>query len=1010
MNDFLVRKESRYTDIKLLCASLLWLVICNLATTVLADEPANADVLLTPEEQAWLADHPVIRLAPDPDFPPIEFIDEAGNYRGIAADYAELVEQKLGIKFEIVHLRNWDEVLEKAQLREIDMFGAASESPQRAQYMLFTQPHIQLPGAIIASNGADGSITLDDLQQKKVGVVSGYIWQDLIRNDYPDMELQKAADLKTGLKDVSFGYTDAMVANLATASWYIQREGITNLRVAGESGYFGRYAFAIRKDWPEFHGILEKALAEVTAEEHAEVLARWIHIDSEVKGLRLVITAFVSVLVLSLIISLVIFTWNRALKRKVALRTAALEVQLEQRRKAEQALDQARLELEQRVIDRTSKLEQSNQQLRHEMDERERIQEDLRRFKMTLDKTLDCVFMFDDAEFRFFYVNQGAIDQVGYSRQELLQMHSYDIKPEFNATQFRDFIQPLLEKREASLTFETIHQHQSGKQIPVEIFLQYIAPVNEPARFVAFVRDITERKRMESKLSWNNRELDVISQAQSAFISNTDSRAAFEMLLKGLLELSESEYGFIGEVLHTEDEEPYLRTHAITNIAWDETTRKFYDENAPQGMIFKNLDTLFGAALKTGQAVIANDPANDERSGGLPHGHPALDAFLGVPLYAGQEMVGLAGVANRAGGYDENLVASLQPFTNTCASLIVEYRVSQQHLATEELIKQNEIRMRAVLDNVLEGIITINQSGVIESINPATEDIFGYTSRELMGQNVKMLMPEPDRSAHDQYLKNYQHTRQEKIIGTDREVEGRRKDGSLFPMELSVTEISVAGRVMYVGVVRDITERKQNEAALIDARKELQRANEKLLEQATTDALTGLANRRQFDRMLEQELNRAGRVKNSNLSLILCDIDYFKLYNDSYGHLAGDKCLQQVASTLKSTFKRNFDYPARYGGEEFAVILPATDKEGALIVAERLRRNLWVQQIPHGASLIADRLTLSIGVTTLPPGNILTKEQFIAIADEALYMAKANGRNCVELVETKGNGREVQSM
>ena len=1000
-----------YSGIKLFCITLFVLILCNTASAALADDSATADVALTTAERAWLVEHPVIRLAPDPDFAPIEFIDEMGNYQGIAADYAALVEQKLGIKFEIVRLQSWDEVLEKAQSREIDMFGAASESPQRTQYMTFTQPHIKLPGAIIVKNDVNGNLTLDDLQQKRVGVVSGYIWQDLIQNDYPDFSLHKVTDLKTGLKDVAFGRIDAMVANLATASWYIQREGITNLRVAGESGYFGRYAFASRKDWPELNSILGKALATVTAEEHEQILARWIHVESTANGLgRALFTTFVVILVLLLAVFLITLAWNRTLKNKVTLRTAALEVQLEQRRVAEQALDQSRLELEQRVVDRTSKLERSNQRLREEMNERERIQEDLQRFKMTLDKTLDCVFMSDDVEFRFFYVNQGAIDQVGYSREELLQMHPYDIKPDFNASQFRDLIQPLLEKRKASLTLETIHQHQSGKQVPVEIFLQYVAPDNEPARFVAFVRDITERKRMESVLNWNNRELDVISQAQSAFISNTDSRAAFEMLLSGLLDLSESEYGFIGEVLYTEDKEPYLCTHAITNIAWDEATRKFYEENAPDGMKFYNLDTLFGSALKTGQAVIANDPDSDERSGGLPPGHPSLDAFLGVPLYAGQEMVGLAGVANRVGGYDENLIASLQPFTNTCASLIVEYRVSQQHLAAEELIKQNEKRMRAVLNNVLEGIITIDRSGIVESVNPATEEIFGYTPDELIGQNVKMLMPEPDRSAHDQYLQNYQKTRQAKIIGTGREVEGRRKDGSVFPMELSVTEIDVAGRVLYVGVVRDITERKQSEAALVNARTELQRANEKLHEQATTDALTGIANRRHFDKILDQELNRASRLVDAPLSLILCDIDYFKLYNDTYGHLAGDKCLQQMSAIFKTTVKRNFDLVARYGGEEFAVILPATDRQGALIVAERMRQNIWDQRLPHEASRIADRVSVSIGVATLQDANIKTAEGFIAIADEALYQAKERGKNRVEQATADDSRLEAMSV
>jgi ABC-type amino acid transport substrate-binding protein len=131
-----VRRKQRWL------ASLLVCALTSVVPASAAISQANTAVSLTPDERAWLAEHPVIRLAPDPDFPPIEFIDADGSYQGIAADYAALVGRKLGIKFTIVKLQTWDEVLEKAQSREIDMFGAASESPQRAKYTTFTRPHI----------------------------------------------------------------------------------------------------------------------------------------------------------------------------------------------------------------------------------------------------------------------------------------------------------------------------------------------------------------------------------------------------------------------------------------------------------------------------------------------------------------------------------------------------------------------------------------------------------------------------------------------------------------------------------------------------------------------------------------------------------------------------------------------------------------------------------------------------------------------------------------------------
>jgi PAS domain S-box-containing protein len=137
---------------------------------------------------------------------------------------------------------------------------------------------------------------------------------------------------------------------------------------------------------------------------------------------------------------------------------------------------------------------QQNIQLRYYADRREH---ELSQFKSTLDQTLDCVFMFDAKTLRFFYTNQGALDQIGYTREEIMAMHPYDIKPEFNEANFRAFICPLLEEQKTSLTFETLHQHKDGHTVPVEIFLQYIQPANEAPLFVAIVRDITERKRLD---------------------------------------------------------------------------------------------------------------------------------------------------------------------------------------------------------------------------------------------------------------------------------------------------------------------------------------------------------------------------------------------------------------------------------------------------------------------------------------------------------------------------------
>lgn len=180
---------------------------------------------------------------------------------------------------------------------------------------------------------------------------------------------------------------------------------------------------------------------------------------------------------------------------------------------------------------------------------------------------------------------------------------------------------------------------------------------------------------------------------------------------------------------------------------------------------------------------------------------------------------------------------------------------------------------------------------------------------------------------------------------------------------------------------------------------ELAEANAKLQELAIKDGLTGLANRRYFDAVLEEELRRARRTPGATLGLILCDVDFFKRYNDAYGHLQGDACLQGVGSVMQEVFKRAGEIPARYGGEEFAVILPSVKEADALTVAEKLRATMEGRQIPHVKSDAAPVVTLSIGVVVLVVGLDTGPEDLITRADAALYRCKAQGRNRVCLGE-----------
>ena len=181
-------------------------------------------------------------------------------------------------------------------------------------------------------------------------------------------------------------------------------------------------------------------------------------------------------------------------------------------------------------------------------------------------------------------------------------------------------------------------------------------------------------------------------------------------------------------------------------------------------------------------------------------------------------------------------------------------------------------------------------------------------------------------------------------------------------------------------VVRyDITQKKQYE------------------EMAITDPLTQIYNRRHFNNIIEKEINRANREK-SILCLIILDVDYFKKYNDTYGHIAGDEALKAVAGSLKESLHRGSDYPFRLGGEEFGVLFTAESEEKALEFSEQIRANIEALQIPHSSSEVTDHVTASLGLVVIDFNEVTAdKDEFYRIADSALYQAKEGGRNQVFL-------------
>ncbi|WP_271271506.1 GAF domain-containing protein [Aliamphritea hakodatensis] len=209
--------------------------------------------------------------------------------------------------------------------------------------------------------------------------------------------------------------------------------------------------------------------------------------------------------------------------------------------------------------------------------------------------------------------------------------------------------------------------------------------------------------------------LETISQTLSRYITESNPYVLFNGLLDDLLNLTGSEYGFIGETFYSSEGLPYIQSYATTNIGWNKETLRLYEVTAEQGMVFAKLDSLYGAVLKTSRPVISNDPANDPRRGGLPKGHPPLNSFLGLPMCNGSQLQGVVGIANRNGGYDEALIDYLAPFISTCSNLIRAYRNNVRRRQVEDELASYKRRLASVMNKrqMTDDTVTTLSAGIL---------------------------------------------------------------------------------------------------------------------------------------------------------------------------------------------------------------------------------------------------------------------------------------------------------
>ena len=525
--------------------------------------------------------------------------------------------------------------------------------------------------------------------------------------------------------------------------------------------------------------------------------------------------------------------------------------------------------------------------------------------------------------------------------------------------------------------------------------------------------------------------LAAIGRIQAQLLTRKDAQAAFDALLEELLRASGSPLGFIGEVRHDEAGAPWVRIHTISDIAWDEASRALVRGRSGAGLEFRRLDTLVGAVLREARVVIANDPAHDPRRGGLPAGHPPIEAFLGIPFVHRDEPIGVVGLANRPGGYTQDVVELLQPVVDTVRTVVVAYRAERSRVRAEAAV----IRLNRRLESTVARLERVNQinrllsemrdqlqaspsiaaicavgeafcgallgatGGCIALTAPGDADPPGDSpgpDAPGSGEEHPAASPQlvhgwgslPPQACHEPPGARPSIDATARTLSAPLVAQGDRI--GLLHVRLPAQEAARAGA--QAGAQGEDAERLRLAGILamhLAMAISNMRLRDTLRAQAIRDPLTGLYNRRYMDEVLEREVRRTLRSEGA-LAVFMVDIDHFKRINDGFGHDIGDRVIRALAHCLAGAI-RHEDYAFRYGGEEFLLLMPGVEAAAMPARAQTLLEAVRRLDL-SGAGVPLGGITVSIGAAALPEHGRLPAD-LVRAADEAMYRAKQGGRD-----------------
>lgn len=943
---------------------------------------------LTDEELRWLKDHPDLRLGVDASWPPFEFRDDQGRYQGLAADYVDIIRERLAIKLTPIEPASWTAVLEQVGQGKIDLLPGIMSTPERQNYLAFTRPYLDFPIVILAHRGGAQPHNLKELYGLKIAVVENYAPHELLRNHHPDLNLVALPNVSSALQALATDEVDAVVGDLASSVWSLRQLKLEGLYVSGETPYRYQLAMAVPPDSKILVSILDKVMADMSPAEVDEIQQKWVGNVHDYRQLwsDLLLYGLPALLLLVGILAVVIRI-NRRLSSEIA----------------------RRVELEQEL--RSSEYH----------------------YRGLVESLSAIAWEARVSDFTYSYVSPHAEDLLGYPLSHWLIpgfwrniIHPADL---IRAQTYCDH--EVLAGRDHCIDYRVITA--DGRCLWVRDIVSLIEHGHEPVMRGLMI-DISEAKRTEEALRLSEQKF------ASVFRQCPDILVIARLLDGCLLEVNKAFEEQIGlsaaEVVgHSATELDIwgiqgvgpgllqrLQAGSIRNLEMP-----FRRSN---GQVFTGLISAEPFDLDTTPAlvVVVRDisqlketqqqlQTSEEKFAKAFHASPdglllsrqsdgllievnegfsritgfnsalsvdrsTLDLGIWVNLNERKQMLDLL----KRDGFVRDFSCHIRrndgqirlcevssrplPIGNEDCMLTIARDITERHLMQEKLQQA-----ATVFESTAEGVLITDTQQHISAVNRAFTEITGYSETEALGHTPRLLASGLHDSAFYAAMW-HQLTAEGHWQG---EISNRRKNGELYPSWLTISAVRNRDRQIthFVAVFADISSLKHAQA--------------RLDYQAHHDPLTGLPNRTLFESRLLAALN--GQQENGGQGAVLfLDLDRFKHINDSLGHPVGDLLLKGIAVRLREQL-RDIDTVARLGGDEFIILLPGLQQPSdAEHIAQKL---LNCFAAPFQAGEHEFFISASIG-TSLYPQDGCDVATLVKNADAAMYRSKAKGRNRVE--------------